>query len=44
MGAGISQPAFRQDGEFYEVEGRRCIAIGGAYSIDKFHRQAGVSW
>ena len=35
---------FAKDGEFYELEGRRCIAIGGAYSIDKFHRQAGVSW
>jgi len=26
---------FAKDGEIYELEGRRCIAIGGAYSVDK---------
>jgi len=26
---------FAKDGEIYEVAGKRCIAIGGAYSVDK---------
>ena len=29
---------FAKDGEIYELEGRRCIAIGGAYSVDKYIR------
>ena len=29
---------FAKDGEVYNLDGTRCIAIGGAYSIDKFHR------
>ena len=26
---------FAKDGEIYDFEGKRCIAIGGAYSVDK---------
>jgi len=26
---------FAKDGEVYELDGKRCIAIGGAYSVDK---------
>lgn len=29
---------FAKDGEIYDFEGRKCIAIGGAYSIDKYYR------
>ena len=29
---------FAKDGEIYDLEGRRCIAIGGAYSVDKYLR------
>ena len=36
---------FAKDGEIYHIEGRRYIAIGGAYSVDKYYRQArGLSW
>jgi len=35
---------FAKDGEIYGLDGLSCVAIGGAYSIDKFHRIAGVSW
>ncbi len=36
---------FAKDGEIYLLEGRRYIAIGGAYSVDKFYRQArGIGW
>ncbi len=31
---------FAKDGEIYEIAGKRCIAIGGAYSVDKPHRIA----
>ena len=31
---------FAKDGEVYELNGKRCIAIGGAYSVDKYHRLA----
>jgi len=31
---------FAKDGEFYELDGKRCVAIGGAYSVDKYHRLA----
>ena len=31
---------FAKDGELYELNGKRCIAIGGAYSVDKYHRLA----
>ena len=29
---------FAKDGEIYSLEGRSCIAIGGAYSVDKDYR------
>ena len=29
---------FAKDGELFELEGYRCIAIGGAYSVDKYSR------
>jgi 3-oxoacid CoA-transferase subunit A len=29
---------FAKDGEVYELAGKRCIAIGGAYSVDKEYR------
>lgn len=36
---------FAKDGEIYSLEGQRCIAIGGAYSVDKHIRQArGWAW
>jgi 3-oxoacid CoA-transferase subunit A len=35
---------FAKDGEIYDLEGYRCIAIGGANSIDKHRRVRGVSW
>ncbi|MCL2110844.1 MAG: metallophosphoesterase [Clostridiales bacterium] len=35
---------FAKDGEIYELAGRRCIAIGGAYSIDKYMRTKNVDW
>ena len=31
---------FAKDGEIYEFEGKRCIVIGGAYSVDKPSRVA----
>ena len=31
---------FAKDGETYELNGKQCIAIGGAYSVDKYHRLA----
>jgi 3-oxoacid CoA-transferase subunit A len=36
---------FAKDGEIYNLEGRNCIAIGGAYSVDKPYRLAnGYGW
>ena len=36
---------FAKDGEVYEFAGRRCIVIGGAYSVDKPFRLAnGLEW
>ena len=32
---------FAKDGEIYDLEGRKAIAIGGAYSVDKFYRLSG---
>jgi 3-oxoacid CoA-transferase subunit A len=29
---------FAKDGEIYDIESRKCLAIGGAYSIDKEYR------
>lgn len=36
---------FAKDGEIYDIEGIRHIAIGGAYSVDMFYRLArGYGW
>lgn len=36
---------FAKDGEIYELNGKKAIAIGGAYSVDKFYRLArGLAW
>jgi len=36
---------FAKDGEIYHIDDRRYIAIGGAYSVDKYYRQArGFGW
>ncbi len=36
---------FAKDGEIYDFNGYSCIAIGGAYSVDKFYRLArGWAW
>ncbi len=36
---------FAKDGEIYDIDGIRHIAIGGAYSVDKFYRLAhGYGW
>lgn len=36
---------FAKDGEIYEIGGYSCIAIGGAYSVDKTYRLArGIRW
>jgi len=29
---------FAKDGEIYNINGKKCIAIGGAYSVDKEYR------
>ena len=33
-----SEIRYFQDGEVYLIEGRRCLVIGGAYSVDKWYR------
>lgn len=36
---------FAKDGEIYDFDGKKCIAIGGAYSVDKWYRlQMGYPW
>lgn len=36
---------FAKDGEIYDLEGRRAIAIGGAYSVDMAYRlEMGFGW
>ncbi len=36
---------FAKDGEIYDFDGKKAIAIGGAYSVDKFYRVAhGMPW
>ena len=35
---------FAKDGEIYELDGYRCIVIGGANSIDKHLRKRGIDW
>ena len=34
---------FAKDGEIYDFNGKKCIVIGGAYSVDKFYRLA-MGW
>ncbi|MDO4863133.1 MAG: metallophosphoesterase [Ruminococcus sp.] len=36
---------FPIDGDIFELEGKKCIVIGGAYSVDKFYRIShGYKW
>ena len=36
---------FAEDGEIYDLGGKKALAIGGAYSVDKFYRlQRGFGW
>lgn len=36
---------FARDGEIYDINGMRCLAIGGAYSVDKnFRLMMGYPW
>lgn len=36
---------FAKDGEIFDLGGNMCLVIGGAYSVDKFYRQArGWAW
>ncbi len=36
---------FAEDGEIYTIDGLRYIAIGGAYSVDKYYRlMRGLQW
>jgi len=35
---------FAKDGEIYDFEGRKCVVIGGAYSVDRAYRKEGVDW
>ena len=36
---------FPVDGDIFDLEGKKCLVIGGAYSVDKFYRQStGQKW
>lgn len=36
---------FAEDGEIYDLDGKKALAIGGAYSVDKFYRlHRGFGW
>lgn len=36
---------FAKDGEIYDFDGKKAIALGGAYSVDKYYRLAhGMAW
>lgn len=36
---------FAEDGEIFNLDGKKALAIGGAYSVDKFYRlQRGFGW
>ena len=36
---------FPVDGEIFDIEGKQCLVIGGAYSVDKFYRlRMGYNW
>lgn len=36
---------FAVDGALYNIDGKQCIALGGAYSVDKYYRlEKGYAW
>lgn len=36
---------FAKDGEIYNIDGNKCLVIGGAYSVDKYYRLVyGIEW
>ena len=35
---------FAKDGEIYDFNGRKCLVIGGAYSVDKAQRTENINW
>jgi 3-oxoacid CoA-transferase subunit A len=36
---------FAKDGEIYDLAGKKCVVIGGAYSVDKYYRlEQNWSW
>ncbi len=36
---------FAKDGSIFDLEGIKCLAIGGAYSVDKYYRlERGLKW
>ena len=36
---------FAKDGEIYNIDGNKCVVIGGAYSVDKYYRLVnGIEW
>ncbi len=36
---------FAIDGEVYDLDGKKALAVGGAYSVDKFYRiERGIGW
>lgn len=36
---------FAKDGEIYDIDGKKAITIGGAYSVDKYFRmRGGIPW
>ena len=36
---------FAQDGSIFTIEGRKCLVLGGAYSVDKYYRIIrGAKW
>lgn len=36
---------FAKDGEVFQISGKKCLAVGGAYSVDKYYRQLnGYAW
>ena len=41
----FSNLLFAKDGEIYDLDGKKSIVIGGAYSVDKYYRlQRGMNW
>ena len=36
---------FAKDGEIYNIDGNKCLVLGGAYSVDKYYRLSnGLEW